>query len=51
VRLAFPAEMAAALAAAARDAVARVAEFDAMARHIHDSYQAFRAMLGEPRMA
>ena len=51
VRLAFPAEMASALEAATRDAVVRLAEFDAMARHIHDSYQAFRAMLGEPRTA
>lgn len=51
VRLAFPAEIAAALDAATREVVARLTEFDATAQRIHDSYQAFRAMLGDPRTA
>jgi TRAP-type mannitol/chloroaromatic compound transport system substrate-binding protein len=50
VRLAFPAGLAAAVEVAAQDIVARLAEFDAAARRIHDSYQAFRALLGAPRM-
>jgi TRAP-type mannitol/chloroaromatic compound transport system substrate-binding protein len=51
VRLAFPAELATALDAAAQEAVVRLAEADPVARRIHDSYQAFRAMLGEPSTA
>jgi TRAP-type mannitol/chloroaromatic compound transport system substrate-binding protein len=50
-RLAVPAEMAAALDAATADAVARLAAFDPISRQIHDSYQAFRALLEPPRLA
>ena len=51
VRMGFPADLTAGLEEAAQQAVARLAEFDPAARRIHDSYQAFRAMVGEARIA
>jgi TRAP-type mannitol/chloroaromatic compound transport system substrate-binding protein len=51
VRVAFSAEITAALSATTQDAIARLAEFDASARRIHDSYQAFRAALEGPPAA
>jgi TRAP-type mannitol/chloroaromatic compound transport system substrate-binding protein len=51
VRVDFSAEITAALNATARDAVARLAEFDVSARRIHDSYRAFRAVLEGPPAA
>jgi TRAP-type mannitol/chloroaromatic compound transport system substrate-binding protein len=51
VRVAFPAEITSALHAAARDTIAQIAAADPIARRIHDSYQAFRAMLEGPRTA
>ena len=50
VRTGFPADLTTALEAAAQEAVARLAEFDLTARRIHDSYQAFRAMIGDARI-
>jgi len=51
VRLTWPSGMAAALDRAAAEAVERVAATDPASRRIHDSYQAFRRMLGEPATA
>jgi len=48
VRLAWPSGMAAAFDQAASELVERIAATDSASRRIHDSYQAFRRMLGEP---
>lgn len=48
VRETLPGELSAALEAAAVDAIAQVAATDHAARRIHDSYQAFRRVVGEP---
>ena len=51
VRLAWPSRLAEALDQAAAEAVERIAATDAASRRIHDSYRAFRSMLGEPATA
>ena len=51
VRLPWPSGMAAAFDQAAAEAVERIAATDPASRRIHDSYQAFRRMLGEPATA
>jgi TRAP-type mannitol/chloroaromatic compound transport system substrate-binding protein len=51
VRLAWSSELATAFERAAAEAVAGIADIDPTARRIHDSYQAFRRMLGEPATA
>ena len=48
VRETLPAELSAELEAAAGDVIAQVAATDHAARRIHDSYQAFRRVVGEP---
>jgi len=48
VRLAWPNGMAAAFDQAEAEAVERIAAADPASRRIHDSYKAFRGMLGEP---
>jgi TRAP-type mannitol/chloroaromatic compound transport system substrate-binding protein len=51
VRLAWPGRMAAAFEETTAAAVERIAATDPSARRIHDSYQAFRRLLGEPATA
>jgi TRAP-type mannitol/chloroaromatic compound transport system substrate-binding protein len=51
VRLAWPSRLAEALDRAAAEVVERIAASDAASRRIHDSYRAFRRMLGEPATA
>lgn len=51
VRLAWSSELRADLERAAAEAVAVIADIDPQARRIHDSYQAFRRMLGGPATA
>jgi TRAP-type mannitol/chloroaromatic compound transport system substrate-binding protein len=51
VRLAWPSGMAAAFDQAASELVERIAATDSASRRIHDSYQAFRRLLGEPATA
>jgi len=51
VRLPWPSRLAEALDRAAGEAVERIAATDPASRRIHDSYQAFRRMLGEPATA
>jgi TRAP-type mannitol/chloroaromatic compound transport system substrate-binding protein len=51
VRLPWPSRLAEAFDQAAADAVERIAAIDPASRRIHDSYQAFRRMLGEPATA
>jgi TRAP-type mannitol/chloroaromatic compound transport system substrate-binding protein len=51
VRLAWPNGMAEAFDQAAAETVERIAATDPASRRIHDSYQAFRRMLGEPATA
>lgn len=48
VRLAFAPEVAAALEQAAAGVVEDIAGIDAQSRRVHDSYQAFRHLVGEP---
>ena len=48
VRLAWPSRLAEALDRAAAEVVERIAATDAASRRIHDSYRAFRRLLGEP---
>jgi len=48
VRLAWSSTLAEAFDQAAAEAVGRIAATDPASRRIHDSYQAFRRMLGEP---
>jgi TRAP-type mannitol/chloroaromatic compound transport system substrate-binding protein len=50
-RLAWSSEVGGALERAAAEAVAAIADIDPQARRIHDSYQAFRRMLGDPATA
>jgi TRAP-type mannitol/chloroaromatic compound transport system substrate-binding protein len=51
VRLTWPSRMATAFDQATAAAVERLAATDPSARRIHDSYQAFRRLLGEPMTA
>ena len=51
VRLAWPGRMAAAFDQTTAAVVERMAATDPSARRIHDSYQAFRRLLGEPATA
>jgi TRAP-type mannitol/chloroaromatic compound transport system substrate-binding protein len=51
VRLPWPSRLAEALDRAAGEAVERIAATDPASRRIHDSYQAFRRLLGEPATA
>ena len=51
VRLAWPSRLAEAFDRAAAEVVERIAAADATSRRIHDSYRAFRRMLGEPATA
>jgi TRAP-type mannitol/chloroaromatic compound transport system substrate-binding protein len=51
VRLTWPSRLAEALDQAAAEVVERIAATDAASRRIHDSYRAFRRMLGEPATA
>ena len=51
MRLAWPSSLAEALDQAAAEVVERIAATDAASRRIHDSYRAFRRMLGEPATA
>ena len=48
VRLAWSSTLARTFDQAAAEAVGRIAATDPASRRIHDSYQAFRRMLGEP---
>ena len=51
IRLAWPSSLAEAFDRAAAEVVERIAASDAASRRIHDSYRAFRRMLGEPATA
>jgi TRAP-type mannitol/chloroaromatic compound transport system substrate-binding protein len=51
VRLAWSAELSGALDQAAAEVVERIGAIDPASRRIHDSYQAFRRMLGDPATA
>jgi TRAP-type mannitol/chloroaromatic compound transport system substrate-binding protein len=51
VRLPWPSRLAEAFDRATAEVVERIAAADAVSRRIHDSYRAFRRMLGEPATA
>jgi TRAP-type mannitol/chloroaromatic compound transport system substrate-binding protein len=51
IRLSWSSEVGGVLERAAAEAVAAIADIDPAAQRIHDSYQAFRRMLGDPATA